>query len=229
MSDCAISARGLTKTYHRGGESLRVLDKVNIDIKPGEFVALTGPSGSGKSTILNFIGGLDTPDEGRVVVGDTVVSDLSKSKLAAWRSQNVGFIFQAFNLLPVLTALENVELPLVLQPLNKSQRRKQAEFALSLVELKDRMSHRPQELSGGQEQRVAIARAIVTDPGVILADEPTGDLDRDTADQVLEILKRLSKEHGKTIIMVTHDLAAAAYADRVLRLDKGRFVEDAKK
>ncbi len=229
MSNSAISASGLTKTYHRGGESLRVLDNVNIDIKPGEFVALTGPSGSGKSTILNFIGGLDTPDEGRVVVGDTVVSDLSKSKLAAWRSQNVGFIFQAFNLLPVLTALENVELPLVLQPLNKSQRRKQAEFALSLVELKDRMSHRPQELSGGQEQRVAIARAIVTDPGVILADEPTGDLDRDTADQVLEILKRLSKEHGKTIIMVTHDLAAAAYADRVLRLDKGRFVEDAKK
>lgn len=227
MSGSRITASALEKTYHRGGESLCVLDHVDFDIAEGEFVALTGPSGSGKSTILNFVGGLDHPDGGRVVVGDTEVSALSKSKLAEWRSQNVGFIFQSFNLLPVLTAIENVELPLVLQPLSKSQRREKAEFALEIVGLKDRMTHRPKELSGGQEQRVAIARAIVTDPDVILADEPTGDLDRTSADQILDILKRLSTEHNKTIIMVTHDPAAAAYADRVLSLDKGQFVEGA--
>ncbi|MFT7617031.1 MAG: putative ABC transport system ATP-binding protein [Planctomycetota bacterium] len=229
MSGSRITASGLEKTYHRGGESLCVLDHVDFDIAEGEFVALTGPSGSGKSTILHFVGGLDHPDGGSIVVGDTEVSALSKSKLAEWRSQNVGFIFQSFNLLPVLTAIENVELPLILQPLSKSQRREKAEFALEIVGLQDRMTHRPKELSGGQEQRVAIARAIVTDPDVILADEPTGDLDRVSADQILDILKRLSTEHNKTIIMVTHDPAAAAYADRVLSLDKGQFVEGAGK
>lgn len=228
MSGSKITASNLEKTYHRGGESLCVLDHVNFEIEEGEFVALTGPSGSGKSTILNFVGGLDHPDGGVVTVGDTEVSALSKSQLANWRSQNVGFIFQSFNLLPVLTAIENVELPLILQPLSKSERREKAAFALEIVGLQDRMKHRPKELSGGQEQRVAIARAIVTDPSVILADEPTGDLDRTSADQILDIMKRLSTEHNKTIIMVTHDPAAAAYADRTLRLDKGQFVEDAK-
>ncbi len=226
-SGSRITAQGLEKTYYRGGESLVVLDGVHLEVEAGEFLALTGPSGSGKSTMLNFIGGLDRPDAGKVIVGDTEVSALSKAGLAAWRSRNVGFVFQAFNLLPVLTALENVELPLILQPLKKSERRQQAEFALEIVGLKDRMDHRPKELSGGQEQRVAIARAIVTDPDVILADEPTGDLDRTSADQVLDIMKRLSTEHKKTIIMVTHDPAAAAYADRILCLDKGLFVEGA--
>ena len=228
MAKSGIQAQNLSKTYYRGGESLQVLDNVDLSIEPGEFVALTGPSGSGKSTILNFIGGLDTPDSGKVFVGDTEVSALSKSDLAAWRSANVGFIFQAFNLLPVLTALENVELPLVLQPLSKAERRQQAEYALEIVGLQDRKTHRPQELSGGQEQRVAIARALVTDPEVILADEPTGDLDRESADGVLDILDRLCREHQKTIMMVTHDAAAAAHADRIFKLDKGKFVEDKK-
>ena len=220
-----IEAIDIQKTYHRGGESLCVLHEVNLAVEPGEFVALTGPSGSGKSTLLNFIGGLDRPDGGEIHVGNTRVDTLSKSQLAQWRSAHVGFIFQAFNLLPVLTARENVELPLILQPLSKLERRQQAEYALEIVGLLERMTHRPRELSGGQEQRVAIARAIATDPDVILADEPTGDLDRRSADDVLDIMKRLSQEFHKTIIMVTHDPAAAAYADRVVHLDKGEFTE----
>ncbi len=221
----AISAKGLRKAYQRGGERLQVLDGVDLEVAAGEFLALTGPSGSGKSTILNFLGGLDAPDEGTVVVGGTDVTGLGGAALADWRSRSVGFIFQAFNLIPVLTALENVELPLLLQPLGKRERREHARHALDIVGLSDRIDHRPRQLSGGQEQRCAIARAIVTDPDVILADEPTGDLDVKSGRQVLEILKRLSGEHGKTIVMVTHDPEAAAFADREFRLESGKLAE----
>jgi putative ABC transport system ATP-binding protein len=190
-----------------------------------------GPSGSGKTTLLNMLGGLDVPDSGDVLVGDENLSQLSGSDLARWRSQNVGFVFQGFNLLPVLTARENVELPLLLTPLSKKERRAQAERALKLVGLTDRMDHKPRELSGGQEQRVAIARAIATDPALILADEPTGDLDRTTANQILELLQRLNRELKKTILMVTHDPEAAGYADKVIHLDKGKLgrIEDNRK
>ncbi|MEO6594028.1 MAG: ABC transporter ATP-binding protein [Planctomycetota bacterium] len=219
----AIEILSVTKTYHRAGEELRVLDELDLRMDPSTFYALMGPSGSGKTTLLNLIGGLDHADSGQVLVGDTDLTTLSGSELAQWRAENVGFVFQGFNLLPVLTARENVELPLLLAPLSKAKRREQAERALELVGLKDRMHHKPRELSGGQEQRVAIARAVASDPAVILADEPTGDLDRNTADQVLELLQRLNRELHKTILMVTHDPQAASFADFVIHLDKGKL------
>jgi len=218
-----INLRSVTKSYSRGGETLRVLDELDLDMDGGTFYALMGPSGSGKTTLLNLVGGLDHCDSGHVAVGADNLNDMTSSELAEWRSANVGFVFQGFNLLPVLSARENVELPLLLAPLSKSQRREQAERALELVGLKDRMKHKPRELSGGQEQRVAIARAIATDPQVLLADEPTGDLDRETADAVLQILQRLNRELDKTILMVTHDPQAAGYADKTIHLDKGKL------
>ncbi len=219
----AIDIRSVTKTYHRGGEALRVLDELDLQMAGATFYALMGPSGSGKTTLLNLVGGLDHADSGQVLVGDEDLTLLDGSQLARWRAANVGFVFQGFNLLPVLSARENVELPLLLAPLSGRQRREQAERALELVGLQDRMDHKPRELSGGQEQRVAIARAIASDPQVILADEPTGDLDRTTADSVLELLQRLNRELGKTILMVTHDPQAASYADQVIHLDKGKL------
>ncbi len=219
----AITLRSVTKTYARGGQTLRVLDELDLQMEGATFYALMGPSGSGKTTLLNLVGGLDHADGGLVDVGGTDLAELTGSELAAWRAANVGFVFQGFNLLPVLTARENVELPLLLAPLSRAQRRAQAERALELVGLSDRMAHKPRELSGGQEQRVAIARAIATDPEVLLADEPTGDLDRTTADSVLELLQRLNRELGKTILMVTHDPRAAGYADKVIHLDKGKL------
>ena len=222
MAD-AIILRSVTKTYHRGGEALRVLDELDLQMDGGTFYALMGPSGSGKTTLLNLVGGLDHADHGSVQVGSNDLTALTGSELAQGRAANVGFVVQGFNLLPVLTARENVELPLLLAPLGRAQRRQQAERALELVGLSDRMDHKPRELSGGQEQRVAIARAIATDPQVILADEPTGDLDRNTADAVLQLLQRLNRELHKTILMVTHDPQAAGYADKVIHLDKGKL------
>ncbi|MCB9879600.1 MAG: ABC transporter ATP-binding protein [Planctomycetes bacterium] len=219
----AITLRSVTKSYSRGGETLRVLDELDLDMDAATFYALMGPSGSGKTTLLNLVGGLDQADSGVVQVGDIDLAELDGGELAQWRAEHVGFVFQGFNLLPVLSARENVELPLLLAPLSKRQRREQAERALELVGLQDRMDHKPRELSGGQEQRVAIARAIATDPQVILADEPTGDLDRNTADAVLELLQRLNRELHKTILMVTHDPQAAGYADKVIHLDKGKL------
>jgi putative ABC transport system ATP-binding protein len=216
-----IDMLGVTKRYQRGGQTLTVLDKLSLQVPQGDFVALMGPSGSGKSTILNLVGGLDVPDEGRIIVADKDITALSPSGLPAWRARHIGFVFQAFNLVPVLTALENVLLPLNLQPLSRAERRKQAEFALEVVGLKDRMHHRPRQLSGGQEQRVAIARAIVTDPDLVLADEPTGDLDRDSANSIMDLLRRLNDEMKKTLVVVTHDAVAAERARRVLHLDKG--------
>lgn len=225
MSDAMIQVRGVNKTYRRGGEELRVLDNLHLDMQGSSFYALMGPSGSGKTTLLNLVGGLDQPDSGDLLVSGAKLSAMSSAELAAWRAANVGFVFQAFNLIPVLNALENVALPLALAPLSKKQRREHAEYALELVGLADRKGHRPKQLSGGQEQRVAIARAIATDPKVLLADEPTGDLDRESADQVLELLSRLNKEMQKTVLMVTHDPHAAGYADRTVRMDKGKLVE----
>jgi putative ABC transport system ATP-binding protein len=224
-----ITLRGVSKSYVRGGETLQVLDRLDLDIPKADFVALMGPSGSGKTTVLNIIGGLDRPDSGLVRVADAELSALADSALPGWRARHVGFVFQSFNLVPVLTALENVMLPLLLTPLSRAKRREQAEFALGIVGLTDRMGHRPSQLSGGQEQRVAIARAIATDPDVIVADEPTGDLDRETANEVMALLVRLNEELGKTIVMVTHDHVAAERAKRVLHLDKGVFVEAGKK
>lgn len=226
MSDQSmIQARKLSKVYKRGGEELRVLDDLDLEIDAGGFIALMGPSGSGKTTLLNLIGGLDEATSGQLIVDNTDVADLTGSELAQWRSDNVGFVFQGFNLIPVLTALENVMLPLGLTPLSKSDQRKQAEYALELVSMTDRMKHRPRQLSGGQEQRVAIARAIATDPKLILADEPTGDLDRDSANSVLELMTKLNQELGKTILMVTHDPLAAEFATNQIHLDKGRLAE----
>lgn len=227
----AITLRSVTKTYSRGGETLRVLDELDLDMDGGTFYALMGPSGSGKTTLLNLVGGLDHCDSGLVQVGGDDLNSMSASELAAWRSTNVGFVFQGFNLLPVLSARENVELPLLLAPLSRKQRREQAERALELVGLTDRMKHKPRELSGGQEQRVAIARAIATDPQVLLADEPTGDLDRESADAVLQIMQRLNRELNKTVLMVTHDPQAASYADQTIHLDKGKLgsLEDNRK
>jgi putative ABC transport system ATP-binding protein len=213
----------VTKAYQRGGETVHVLDELDLHMDGGTFYALMGPSGSGKTTLLNLIGGLDTPDSGDVIVAGENLANLSGGELSQWRADHVGFVFQGFNLLPVLTARENVELPLLLTPLSRTRRRAQAERVLELVGLADRMDHKPRELSGGQEQRVAIARALAVDPQVILADEPTGDLDRHTADQVLELLQRLNLELHKTILMVTHDPQAATFADQVIHLDKGKL------
>ncbi len=216
-----IVLRGIRKVYERGGESVRVLDGLDLDVDAGAFEALMGPSGSGKSTLLNLIAGLDSPTSGSIEVAGQRVDQLSQAMLAKWRSRTIGFVFQQYNLMPVLTALENVELPLLLTDLPKRERQRRAETALRVVGLEDRLGHYPRQLSGGQEQRVAIARAIVTDPTVIIADEPTGDLDRQSADGVLDLLVRLASEMNKTILMVTHDPAAAERASVIRRLDKG--------
>jgi putative ABC transport system ATP-binding protein len=220
-----VQLRNLAKTYQRGKQKVEVLHNVDLDIAKGEFVALMGPSGSGKTTLLNLIGGLDSPTQGTIVIGQDEISTLSETALAKWRSSNVGFIFQFYNLLPVLSAQKNVELPLLLTRLSLAERRRQAQIALTLVALADRSAHKPGELSGGQQQRVAIARAIVSDPKLLICDEPTGDLDRQSATEVLTLLQRLNREHGKTIVMVTHDPKAAEYATRVLLLDKGTLVQ----
>jgi putative ABC transport system ATP-binding protein len=216
-----IDLKGVSRVYRRGGEEVYALRDFDLQLEKGTFTAIMGPSGSGKSTVLNLIGGLDRADTGEVWVDGDRLDDLSNNALAGFRADSIGFVFQGFNLLPVLTALQNVELPLLLAPLSRAERRKHALYALKLVGLEDRVHHRPRELSGGQEQRVAIARALATDPKLILADEPTGDLDRASADAVLDLLKRLNTEHEKTIIMVTHDPKAAAHAQQMVLLDKG--------
>ncbi len=225
MSDNALLRfQGVDKIYKRGDEELHVLAGLDMAVNAGEFLALMGPSGCGKSTILNLAGGLDTPDAGTVTFGGEDIGALSDAGRAGWRSRNVGFIFQAYNLIPVLTARQNVALPLLLTPLGSKARKEQAERALRIVGLGDRMEHYPNQLSGGQEQRVAIARALATDPRLLLADEPTGDLDATSAKDILDLLQRLNRENGKTIVMVTHDPAAAERAHRTLKLDKGRLV-----
>jgi putative ABC transport system ATP-binding protein len=224
-SGSLIQIRGLDKTYRRGGEEIHVLQGLNLDVDAAEFVAFMGPSGSGKTTLLNLLGGLDVPSRGTIVVAGDEITHMSGNKLTEWRARHVGFIFQMYNLIPVLTAFQNVELPLLLTKLSKSERRRHVETALGVVGLADRLNHYPRQLSGGQEQRVAIARAIVADPTFLLCDEPTGDLDRKSADDILEILTRLVKEHGKTILMVTHDPMAADRAQAVLHLNKGVLVE----
>jgi putative ABC transport system ATP-binding protein len=213
------------KHFTRGGERIDVLKGVNVDIPEGDFLALMGPSGSGKTTLLNLMGGLDTPTSGTVTVAGVEISRLGGSGLSRWRSQHIGFVFQLYNLLPVLSAERNVELPLLLTNLSKSERKKRVEIALRVVGLADRARHYPRQLSGGQEQRVGIARAIVTDPTLLLCDEPTGDLDRKAGDEILELLQALNREHGKTIVMVTHDPHAADRAKRTLHLEKGSLME----
>jgi putative ABC transport system ATP-binding protein len=224
MSENIIRVERVTKTYQRGGETLKVLDNLSLDIEQGQFLALMGPSGSGKTSLLNIIAGLDKPDSGKVTAGGVETSGLSENQLAAWRAAHIGFVFQFYNLLPVLTAVENVALPLGLLKMNEREKKERAEFALQVVGLADRGKHFPSQLSGGQEQRVAIARAIVTDPTIIVADEPTGDLDRKSAGEILDLLKRLNNEHSKNIVMVTHDQAAAEYASRTIHLDKGQIL-----
>jgi putative ABC transport system ATP-binding protein len=221
-----VEIRNLTKSYRRGGEVVPVLREITLDIAQAEFVALMGPSGSGKSTLLNLVAGIDKPDGGTLRVGDVDITALTESELAHWRSQHVGFIFQFYNLMPVLTAFENVELPLLLTRLSRRERREHVDAALSMVSLTDRAAHYPSELSGGQQQRVAIARAIVSDPTIIVADEPTGDLDRVSADDVLTLMERLNGELGKTIVMVTHDPHAASRARVIRHLDKGILTND---
>jgi len=223
-----IEIRGVIKTYRRGGEAIEVLHGLDLDIPRGDFVALMGPSGSGKTTLLNLIGGLDTPTAGTITVDGRRIDQLGSGDLSRWRAANVGFVFQFYNLLPVLSAQRNVELPLLLTGLSAAQRRRHAEIALTLVGLRDRARHKPKELSGGQEQRVAIARAIVSDPMLLVCDEPTGDLDRATAHEIMVLLQMLNREHGKTIVMVTHDPKAAEYAQRALHLDKGTLAEAAR-
>ena len=222
-SDSLIVVRNLAKTYQRGNEKLHVLQGINLDVDKGDFVAFMGPSGSGKSTLLNLIGGLDVPSAGSVTVAGDEISHFSGARLTAWRARHVGFVFQMYNLIPVLSAYRNVELPLLLTPLSKAKRRQHVETALSLVGLKDRAQHKPRELSGGQQQRVAIARAIVADPTFLLCDEPTGDLDRKSADEILALLEQLVDGHGKTVLMVTHDPRAAERAHATLHLDKGEL------
>jgi putative ABC transport system ATP-binding protein len=216
-----VRVEHLSKVFHRDSAEVTALDDASLEIAAGEFVALMGPSGSGKTTLLNIIAGIDRPSAGHVYVGETDIADLDEDELAEWRNQHVGFIFQMYNLIPVLTARENVELPLLLTDLGRAERRAHAEAALALVGLADRMDHRPRQLSGGQEQRVAIARALVTDPVLLLADEPTGDLDAKSAQEILAILGRLNRDFGKTIVMVTHDPRAAKSASVIRHLDKG--------
>jgi len=220
-----IELRDVSKSYHRDTIEIPVLDRVSISVPEGDFLGLMGPSGSGKSTLLNLLAGIDRPTNGAIRIGDTEISSLSERALAAWRARHIGFIFQLYNLIPVLTAFENVELPLLLTNLSKKQRRDHVMTALGIVGLGDREKHYPRQLSGGQEQRVAIARAIVTDPTLLLADEPTGDLDAKSAGEVLTLLQRLNTEYQKTIVMVTHDPHAAERAKRVLHLEKGTLVE----
>ncbi|MBS0557110.1 MAG: ABC transporter ATP-binding protein [Proteobacteria bacterium] len=220
-----VEIRNVSKVYERGKQKVEVLHGVDLDIAQGDFLALMGPSGSGKTTLLNLIGGLDSPTGGSIAVGGARIDNLNQGALAKWRASNVGFIFQFYNLLPMLSAQKNVELPLLLTKLSAAQRKKNAAIALQLVGLADRAAHKPTELSGGQQQRVAIARAIVSDPALLVCDEPTGDLDRQSAEDVLNLLQRLNREHGKTIVMVTHDPKAAEHATHTLHLDKGTLVE----
>ena len=223
--DSLVSIRNLTKTYQRGAEKVEVLHGIDLEIARGDFVALMGPSGSGKTTLLNLIGGLDTPTAGEIVVDGERIDRMGGGQLSSWRSRHVGYVFQFYNLMPALTAQKNVELPLLLTKLSGAQRKRNAGIALELVGLSDRAKHKPNELSGGQQQRVAIARAIVSDPTLLICDEPTGDLDRQSAEDILGLLQELNREHGKTIVMVTHDPKAAGYASHTLHLDKGSLVE----
>jgi putative ABC transport system ATP-binding protein len=218
-----IEVAELYKSYHRDSLEIPVLSNINLEILEGEFLAFMGPSGSGKTTLLNLIAGIDKPTSGKIMIGGVAITELSETELAVWRSRNVGFIFQFYNLIPVLTAVENVELPLILTPLSKRERRAHAETALQVVGLAERLHHYPRQLSGGQEQRVAIARAIATDPTILVADEPTGDLDKASAEEVLELMERLNRELNKTILMVTHDPRAAERARSVRHLEKGEL------
>jgi putative ABC transport system ATP-binding protein len=220
-----VRLAGVSKRFIKGKETITIFDHLDLAIPRGDFVAVMGPSGSGKTTLLNLLGGIDSVDEGEIAVAEQRIDGMSEGELAAWRAANIGFIFQFYNLMPMLTAAQNVELPLLLTALRRKERAGRVETALSVVGLADRVKHHPREMSGGQQQRVAIARAIVSDPNLLLCDEPTGDLDRHSADEILSILQLLNKELGKTIVMVTHDPAAARYAQRILHLDKGRFVE----
>src|SRR5205809_3795672 len=223
MSTSLVQVCDLHKVFQRGGQRIDVLQGVNLEIPEGDFLALMGPSGSGKTTLLNLLGGLDTPSEGSITVGGDRIDKLAGSRLSSWRARHIGFVFQLYNLLPVLTAARNVELPLLLTKLSKAERQKRVQVALSVVGLAERMNHFPRQLSGGQEQRVGIARAIVTDPTLLLCDEPTGDLDRKAGDEVLDLLQALNREQGKTIVMVTHDPHASARAARIVYLDKGQL------
>jgi putative ABC transport system ATP-binding protein len=220
-----VELRNVTKRYHKGGETITPLDDISLDVEDGEFVSLMGASGTGKSTLLNLIAGIDRPDAGSITVDGAEIARLSRTKLANWRARNIGYIFQTHNLIPVLTAFENVELPLLLLPMSRSERHKRTEVALQAVDLADRAEHYPRQLSGGQEQRVGIARAIVTHPKVVVADEPTGNLDDDTSVQILRLLERLNQELDVTLIMVSHDPEAAAVAERQLRLEHGKLFE----
>ena len=220
-----VCLAGVGKRFTKGKETISIFDQLDLSIPRGDFVAVMGPSGSGKTTLLNLLGGIDRADAGEVNVADRRIDGLSEGELARWRAANIGFIFQFYNLMPMLTAAQNVELPLLLTNLRRKERAARVQTALSAVSLADRVKHHPREMSGGQQQRVAIARAFVSDPNLLLCDEPTGDLDRHSADEILSILQLLNKDLGKTIVMVTHDPAAAQYAKRVLHLDKGRFIE----
>ncbi len=220
-----IEIRDVSKIYERGKQKVEVLHHIDLEVAQGQFLALMGPSGSGKTTLLNLIGGLDTPSGGSITVGGQRIDNLGATALAKWRASQVGFVFQFYNLMPMLSAQRNVELPLLLTKLSSAERRKRASIALELVGLADRASHKPGELSGGQQQRVSIARAIVSDPTLLVCDEPTGDLDRQSAEDVLSLLRALNRDHGKTILMVTHDPKAAEYANQTLHLDKGTLVE----
>src|SRR5512145_96290 len=225
--DTLVTIRDLHKVYFRGSERIDVLQGVTLDIPQGDFLALMGPSGSGKTTLLNLMGGLDTPSEGSIQVAGDRIDKMSGGRLAAWRARHIGFVFQLYNLLPVLTAARNVELPLLLTKLSSADRKRRVQTALSVVGLHERSNHYPRQLSGGQEQRVGIARAIVTDPTLLLCDEPTGDLDRKSGDEILDLLQALNQQHGKTIVMVTHDPRAAERAKRTLHLEKGQLMENA--
>ncbi|MBX5459483.1 MAG: ABC transporter ATP-binding protein [Steroidobacteraceae bacterium] len=220
-----VSVKNVVKRYTRGKQKVEVLHGLNLEIEAGEFLALMGPSGSGKTTLLNLIGGLDRPDEGEILVGGERIDQLSNRQLAKWRARNVGFVFQFYNLMPMLSAERNVELPLLLTNLSRARRRQNVQAALQLVGLSERATHKPSELSGGQQQRVAIARALVADPRLLVCDEPTGDLDRHTAEEILDLMRTLNRTQNKTIIMVTHDPKAAEYASRQVHLDKGQLIE----
>ena len=223
MNDPMIQCRGVSKSYRKGRTVVTPLEKLDLDVPRGEFLALMGPSGSGKTTLLNLLSGIDSPTEGSLVIAGTELAKLSRRDLTKWRAAHVGYIFQLYHLVPVLSAFENVELPLLLAPMSKKDRHARVTAALELVGLADRMHHTPSELSGGQEQRVAIARALVADPALLVADEPTGDLDRESATRILDLLRQLAADHGKTIVMVTHDPRAAAAAHRTLHLEKGQL------
>jgi len=223
--DVLFQLNGVNKSFVKGKEEISIFNDLNLTIDRGDFVAIMGPSGSGKTTLLNMLGGVDQPSGGEIWFDGSRMDNLNESALTRWRAHNIGFIFQFYNLMPMLNAARNVELPLLLTKLSKAQRKKNVETALALVGLSDRARHMPSEMSGGQQQRVAIARAVVSDPKLILCDEPTGDLDRVTADEILEMLQLLNRDHGKTIVMVTHDPSAAKYANRTLHLDKGKFVQ----